>query len=747
MKKLRFLALFLIISILIPNFVLALDFNPNYIISDEQLFDYQSMTVKEIQAFLEKHHSYLAKYKTKNDKNKLKTAAQIIYQAAQENKINPQYILVKLQKEQSLITDQNPDQDQLDWATGYGVCDSCSKKDPEIQKYKGFYTQVDRAAGIMRWYYKHRSSEPWLKKPNKTYTIDGQKIKPQNYATAFLYTYTPHIHGNKNFWKLWNLWFKPTYPNGSLVKTANSNDVYLIQDNKKRHIKSYSVLISRFNPDLILIINQTELDKYKDGPEINLPNYSILKYGNKYYLVDNDTIRPFENYKTLQKLGYHQDEIIEVKKEDLVNYKIGSIIKENEPPLGELIKITNNNIYYLKDGYYYAIYDPQIIKQRLKFLDIQNKPISYLQKYKRGKKPILFADGSLIKTKNSNNVYVIEDGKKRHINSEKVFNKLGYKWSNIITTNEFVINAYPSGEPIYYQDDNIAEQYSDLNQNTNEIEQNINTNWVDEMQKTPADQTKYIGPNFETNIDAYVVMDYETEKVLAGKNINILRPAASLTKPLTAYTLLYNGLNLNRYITYNPEIHKSSYHYYRLSPGEKVKNKDLLYASLVSSLNTPTKMLVSNLTTNETEFAQKMDKIIKKIHLKKTKFVEPTGIDENNVTTAYEYALLFKYLSRNRDLKKYLSTYRYDYDELKDLDGKKHHFDYNSNELVLEKDLPFKIITSKTGFIYKAGACLAMIIERPSDHKKFIIVTLGNPDYEHRFSEPKKLSLWALKNF
>ena len=110
-------------------------FNPDYIISDQQLQNYDSMDAKAIQIFLEERGSYLAEYKTKNKQGDTANAAKIIYNAAQKHKINPKYLLVKLQKEQSLITDPNPDQRQLNWATGYGVCDSCTLSDVGVQQH------------------------------------------------------------------------------------------------------------------------------------------------------------------------------------------------------------------------------------------------------------------------------------------------------------------------------------------------------------------------------------------------------------------------------------------------------------------------------------------------------------------------------------------------------------------------------------------------------------------------------------
>jgi len=198
------------------------DFNPNYLISDEEMQNYQSMTRADIQAFLEDYNSSLVNYHAPDENGTTRLASDIIYRASLENKINPKYLLVKLQKEQSLVTDQSPTQKQLDGATGYGITDGCGWSCDSYIRNKGFGMQVAAAAGIMRWYYDHVDMETWIKRPHQTVIIDGQVVIPQNYATAFLYTYTPHLQGNKNFWTLWNKWFSQVYPKMGKIRSPTS---------------------------------------------------------------------------------------------------------------------------------------------------------------------------------------------------------------------------------------------------------------------------------------------------------------------------------------------------------------------------------------------------------------------------------------------------------------------------------------------------------------------------------------------
>jgi len=425
-------------------------FKLNYIISDQEMTNYNSMNQQEIQAFLEGKNSFLSIYKAKGINDNRKTASEIIYDAAQRNKINPKYLLVKLQKEQSLIKDRNPSKKQINWATGYGVCDGCRLSNADVQQHKGFANQVDSAAGIIRWYYENFDNNGMIKQPNFTYQIDGKEVEPTNLATAFLYTYTPHIHGNKNFWQIWKKWFNQKYPDGSLLKSYTSNDVYLIDDNKKRKFENYTAFKSRFDPDNIIEVTTSELERYEEGKPISLPNYAVLKLttSSKYYLLDYDTIRPFKSKDVVRYLGYHPAEIIEVNKKDISGYEIGATITKKDKNIkGELARM-NNKLYYIKGATFHPILDMGIAKVNFPDLTPIQRQQDYFEDLNHGK-PITPKEGSIFGVTGTNKIYVVENDKKRYITNEEVFSNLGYDWSDIVWLNKSAARILTTGEPIF----------------------------------------------------------------------------------------------------------------------------------------------------------------------------------------------------------------------------------------------------------------------------------------------------------
>ncbi len=739
----------IIVALCLPIRVWAADFNPNFLITDDDLQDATSMSRADIQAFLNDRGGYIAQYSTTDVSSTIRMAADIIYQSAIRYSINPKYLLVKLQKEQSLVTDPNPTQKQLDWATGYSVCDSCSTDDPKIQKNKGFGMQVDSAAGIMRWYYDHVNEFDWIKRPGNIYTIDNQAVTPATLATGFLYTYTPHLHGNQNFWTLWQKWFAQVYPSGTLVKTVDDPTVYLITNGEKRAFQNMTALLTRFDPRMILTTTASELSEYPLGAPIALPNYAVLFDGTTHYLVDNDTIRPFDSETTVRYFGYNPDEIISVTTSDLNGYTQGTTItKDTSAPIGSVVRIKETNgLYYIKDGAYHPIRHEAIYKTNFSNLPITTTSIASLQTLTNGD-PILFKDGTLFGITGFNEIYVVENGQKRHIANENVFNGLGYRWNTIVWVDEITGTAHPTGEPLYTERTTTPSQ---LNTTTPRVEvtsaPTIPSIATGTMYRTSPEELTTVGPEFSTPIDAYIVADAKTGTILTGKNIDSVRPLASLTKVMTAYRLLKEGLNVHHTTTYNAKKHDSLYGNYRIANGEVVNNSDLLDALLVSSVNTPAHMLVDTVSKDSVSFVSRMNREAQTMGLSKTRFTDPSGEDLGNVGTAREYLTLFTQISDLAELQPYLSKISYEYDEVLDRDGKPHHYDSNTNELMSKKNLPYTILSSKTGYLDEAGSNLAMKIKRNGDGKEFIMITLGNPDIRQRFQAPDALIRWAINTF
>jgi hypothetical protein len=440
-----------IISLLLPAASQAV-FNPNYLISDEELTDYVSMEMGEIQAFLEK--GYLADYKTTDIDGRTRYASDIIWRAGQRNGVNPKVVLVMLQKEQSLVTDDNPSRDQLDWALGYGVCDGCSLDDPEIQRWRGFAKQINSTTlQFTEGYLTDLETEGETVMgyaPGVACTIDNTLVVPANNATAALYTYTPHLEGNENFATIWQAWFGLNYPTGTLLQDNETGGVWLIQYGQRRPITSRAALLSRFDEDLIIPVAPTVLETYPRGTAISLPNYSLLhaENGDIYLLVD-DTIRHIISMDAFRSIGFNTDDLVEVALADLSAYEVGEPIGvDSVYPQGALIQNPENGgVYYVENGVKHPIFSKEILIARFGAKSIVPAKEKELDSYETGE-AVTFIDGSLIGMTGSPGVYLISEGQRRPIISESIFLGFGFKWENVIWTNEKSVNLHPLGEAL-----------------------------------------------------------------------------------------------------------------------------------------------------------------------------------------------------------------------------------------------------------------------------------------------------------
>jgi hypothetical protein len=449
--KKRFTASLALVGLLF-NISPALAFDPNYIISDSDMTDRYSMDFNQIYNFLAR--GALATYRTTDVDGQTRYAAEIIWRIAQNNGINPKVILVLLQKEQSLIEDDSPTQDQLDWATGYAVCDDCSKSDPTLNRWRGFTKQVNAATLQFIEGYMADIAATGVTAgkygPNKAITIDGTTVIPKNAATAALYAYTPHLHGNENFAALWQQWFGRDYPSGTLVQVQGEPDVWLIKGGYRQHITSMSALQSRYNPDLIVPISGSALTAYPQGADISFPNYSLLQdeQGTVYLLVD-DTLRPIDSHDTFAAIGFSDDEIVAVKNTDISQYAKGSTItKATSNPQGKVFRLSTNGVlFYVHDGVRQIVLDQSIIRARFPGITPTSVQPAEIEQYQEGP-ALLLPDGVLVKSAESATVYVISEGLKRPIPSESVFTSYGYNWKNIITVPATALNMHHDGDPL-----------------------------------------------------------------------------------------------------------------------------------------------------------------------------------------------------------------------------------------------------------------------------------------------------------
>ena len=428
-----------------PIAATAAEFDPQHIISDREMRDATTMGLTAIRDFLASKGGLSDQFDIDAIDGTLKNAPQLIYDASQRYQVNPRYILALIQKESSIVETGRPSQRQLDWAAGYALCDGCDRNAALPRKYKGLAKQIDAGAGWMDWYLKKADS--------------GQlAVSSKNLATAALYSYTPHAHGNRLLWSIMQRWFGDgasdlNIPDGALVRNTSNGAVAVIEGGKLRPILNRSVLMTRFNTTNIIDLNKYDFATLQDrsaGAPVRFSDLSLVRTedGSTYLLV-GDTKRRIPTADVFRKIGFNPEEVEDVQSSDLAEYVNGDPISADVSfPLGKLLQnMRTGAVYFVEDGVKHPLLDRAILDANYSGDQISPVTSDALASMSTGDS-IRFAEGTLVKTKTDAAVYLISGGKKRSFPSEKVFRAFGYDFKNVLTTSPRALALHELGEPL-----------------------------------------------------------------------------------------------------------------------------------------------------------------------------------------------------------------------------------------------------------------------------------------------------------
>jgi D-alanyl-D-alanine carboxypeptidase (penicillin-binding protein 5/6) len=262
---------------------------------------------------------------------------------------------------------------------------------------------------------------------------------------------------------------------------------------------------------------------------------------------------------------------------------------------------------------------------------------------------------------------------------------------------------------------------------------------------------------------AALLMDAETGTVLYAKNPDREIPPASLTKLMTIHLVLNtNGPaggrdRLDRIMEPPPESWaanqppRSSLMF--LGPGQTVTLREILLGLAVSSGNDAAVAAALSAAPTVGSFAAMMNGEARRLGLVKTRFVEPSGISEHNMTTAAEFAAFCRF---------YLAVHPESLEEFHSVPV----FAYPkaSNVAAAFRENPGTVVQGnrnallgvfpgvdglKTGYIDEAGYNIALTAERGGT--RFIAVILGAParpgGNRVRDEDGRRLLSWAFDRF
>ncbi|MDZ7750587.1 MAG: serine hydrolase [Gammaproteobacteria bacterium] len=212
------------------------------------------------------------------------------------------------------------------------------------------------------------------------------------------------------------------------------------------------------------------------------------------------------------------------------------------------------------------------------------------------------------------------------------------------------------------------------------------------------------GPGLKSEVA--LVIDQTTGADVYAKNTEKIRPIASITKLMTAMVVLDTHLSPDEYIQItDDDKDRLKYSRSRLPVGSRLTRDELLHSALVGSENRAAAALARTYPDGPEAFVAAMNRKAAELGMTETTFVDPTGLDPGNLSTARDVARLAMAAYAYPEIKRITTRARF---EVASQGAAKTRTFRNTNLLVRKPRPAWPIGMSKTGFIKEAGRCLVM---------------------------------------
>ncbi|MDD2649457.1 MAG: D-alanyl-D-alanine carboxypeptidase, partial [Eubacteriales bacterium] len=247
----------------------------------------------------------------------------------------------------------------------------------------------------------------------------------------------------------------------------------------------------------------------------------------------------------------------------------------------------------------------------------------------------------------------------------------------------------------------------------------------------------------EVSAKSAILIDAKTGTVIAEKNADEKREAASITKLMTALICLEavksGERNMSDMVMVSKYAAGQEGSEAILDAGSEYSFESLLMSMIMASANDSAVALAENISGSEGAFADKMNARAAALGLSNTRYMNCTGLPmEGHLTTARDIAALAREVCRHDEYFKYssvwLSSLAHPGGRVTDLT--------NTNRLVRFYD---KCDGLKTGSTQAAKYCIAATAQ--ADGMRVIAVCLSSESGQKRFNEARALLEYALSAY
>ncbi|HEY3885169.1 MAG TPA: serine hydrolase, partial [Vicinamibacterales bacterium] len=250
-------------------------------------------------------------------------------------------------------------------------------------------------------------------------------------------------------------------------------------------------------------------------------------------------------------------------------------------------------------------------------------------------------------------------------------------------------------------------------------------------------------PRFKTDANGQLVPDVRAAaaiifnpvngQVMYEENSQDKRSIASITKVMTALVFLEDNPDLNSEITIErSDVYAASTTYLRAN--DRITYAELLHLMLIASDNAAARALARTSHGGTAAFVERMDEKAIELGLANTSFEDPSGLNPNNISSAYDLSHLITFAASDERIASIMRMPTYTVTT-----NRRMIPIHSTDHLLLDGDVD--VMGAKTGFISKAGYCLATLLRMPQGNPVAVVV-LGAHSNNGRFWEVRHLFNW-----
>jgi D-alanyl-D-alanine endopeptidase (penicillin-binding protein 7) len=260
-----------------------------------------------------------------------------------------------------------------------------------------------------------------------------------------------------------------------------------------------------------------------------------------------------------------------------------------------------------------------------------------------------------------------------------------------------------------------------------------------------------LAPPIKIDLDSYgivttaasaIVIDDASGAILYSEEPDAVRAIGSITKLMTVLVFLDSNPNLNQRVTIVGNDFVGGGRVY-LRFDDAVTMRDVLRASLVGSDNTATSALSRFSNLSPEDFLLAMNKKAADLGMASTHYVDVSGVDSGNVSTARDLTKILSTAASNPIMAGIMKN-----SQVTVTQASGYSVDIIATDELLTSYLnqgDYQVVAGKTGYIPEAGYCFATLIKH--DGHALRVVVLGSTSKTSRFNDAKGLTAWAFKTY